>query len=33
MEEIILAKYKEVVGENGEEAVLSPDIPTEDLTF
>jgi len=33
MEEIILSKYKEVVGENGEEASISPDIPTEDLTF
>jgi stage V sporulation protein G len=33
MEEIILTRYKEVVGSNGEGAVLSPDIPTEDLTF
>jgi len=31
MEQIILDKYKEVVKE--EQAVLSADIPTEDLTF
>jgi stage V sporulation protein G len=31
MEQIILARYKEVVKE--EQAVLSADIPTEDLTF
>jgi len=31
MEQIILDKYKEVVEE--EQAVLSADIPTEDLTF
>jgi stage V sporulation protein G len=33
MEEIILNKYKEVVSEEAGEAVLSSDIPTEDLTF
>jgi len=33
MEEIILSRYKEAVGGNGDEPPLSPDIPTEDLTF
>ena len=31
MEEVVLSKYQEVVGE--EEALVSMDIPTEDLTF
>ena len=31
MEEVVLSKYQEVVGE--EKALVSMDIPTEDLTF
>jgi stage V sporulation protein G len=35
MDETILARYREVVGEdgNGSEAPLSTDLPTEDVTF